>query len=636
MCTVPFCQKDLTKSRCVWVCMANAALVATFWLSFVSHGFSVPALVDGVYDIQAAAISQGQLAISPGPMEVFFHDALMYFGSYYFYWGLLPSAWLVGVGKLLGRGLAHYSLVFFCFLSLAYGYQQIIWLLLKTAVGDSPTHPLILPLCSALLTWVLLFIVPYPLEYGWFFFRFVVYEQQILFGLALAVPGVYMLLRGILTRRPPDIAVAATLFSLAAWTRVTWFPLAFIVVGMAGVCTWRWRDARADESPLRSVLIAVVPGVLALAGLMLLNYLRFESLFDFGVRYQNPGHHVYFRNLKLFFSPETRLWNALFNLASYFVPPHMVEHWGLFDKAFAYSEGVPPSFFFFNPQFLILVVLTPLALYRAYAQNKNMITAWTLLISITGYLLVIFGLWGTMVIMRYFIEFYYFMILAFLALLLMLLRPIFAAIVLLFLLAVHIPDGVRAFQSVQPELRILPTLELRDVKQRLGSTPFLEAPARWPRGMVSGKNLRQFPSYATLGISQGPADTLLGQDILTAYLVPPVHTGLSRPFVCITGIRSIDAKGMIQVYVENRLVHTEAINRDFPLDITIPVPFPLPKEAPYQVMLVFLRDGESYLRPRSSGYPTIQFRTIELDGNGGDAGRAAAHLPSRRFSEHAG
>ncbi len=70
----------------------NALVAALAWLYFVSAGFSANGILDGVYEIQAAMLRQGQLTIVPGPLSMFFHDALMYWGEYYFYWGLLPSA----------------------------------------------------------------------------------------------------------------------------------------------------------------------------------------------------------------------------------------------------------------------------------------------------------------------------------------------------------------------------------------------------------------------------------------------------------------------------------------------------------------------------------------------------------------
>ena len=69
----------------------NAFVAALAWLYFVSAGFSATGLVDGVYEIQAAMLGQGRLTIEPGPLSVFFHDSLLFWGQAYFYWGLLPS-----------------------------------------------------------------------------------------------------------------------------------------------------------------------------------------------------------------------------------------------------------------------------------------------------------------------------------------------------------------------------------------------------------------------------------------------------------------------------------------------------------------------------------------------------------------
>ncbi len=67
----------------------NALVAALAWLYFVSAGFSANGILDGVYEIQATMLGQGRLTIVPGPMSMFYHDALMYWGQDLFLLGLV-------------------------------------------------------------------------------------------------------------------------------------------------------------------------------------------------------------------------------------------------------------------------------------------------------------------------------------------------------------------------------------------------------------------------------------------------------------------------------------------------------------------------------------------------------------------
>lgn len=593
--------------------LVNALLTSLAWLYFVSHGFTANGIVDGVYEIQAANLSQARLAILPGPLEQFYHDALMYWGQYYFYWGLLPSAGLAGLTRICGRLLAHYSLVFGCLFLFVFFYQRIVARILECASPDGAGNERWLAVVTPLLTWLLLCVIPYPHHFGWFFGRFAVYEQQIVFGLALALPGLYFLITGIEQRRPGPVALASLFLVLASWTRVTWFPLALVVLAAAGVLIWKWKKVGdPHSSPSRDVLILAVSLIMAL-GLLLVNYVRFDAPLDFGVRYQNPTFYVYFRNLKMFFSPLTKLWNAVFNMSSYFAPPGLVEDLGLISRSFSQYEGFPPSFFFFNPQFLPLAALFPLALYKTI-RARNALAWWLgILAAATLYLNVILGLFGTFVILRYFVEFYYLLILVFLGVLLSLVRPRYALPVFVLMLGLYVPETVRDFRSWSPELRTAEAANALRITSPKGTTPFIQARPVWPIGSFSGSELPRTSRYAIMGLDAGADGTLMGKDIFAVYVVPRNSDDISSPAMLeIRGMRALNGKGEAFIFLENRLLTRQSIDTSRVVDIRCEVPFALNALAPYQVMVIFLPDGQTHLPGRTRGVPVVALREVAL------------------------
>jgi len=380
---------------------------------------------------------------------------------------------------------------------------------------------------------------------------------------------------------------------------------------------WRRQDAEICGSR-KLYFVVLASGVVLILGLMVINYERFGSWLDFGVRYQNPGHYLYFRNLKMFFSPETRIWNCLFNLMSYYVSPETVEHMGLIPRSFAYCEGYPPSFFSFNPQFLLLVILVPIALYKARQSNSPLRIPFVVLTGIALYLHLVVCFFGTFVIVRYFVEFYYFTALVLLTALLMLVRPVWALPAFVLLLAVYIPGTVTAFLTVRPELRtVAPDASVSEISSA-GVTPFAERSPLWPLGSLTASDLPRLPGHAVMGVGLGTPGNLVGQDLFAAYLVPKgSRTVGEHPRVTLRGVQSLDGPGIALVFFEDRLIASRQVDESRPVDISVDMPFGTVHRAPYQIMVVFLPRGSSYLPGRNSGRPSVLFREIGLDAGPG-------------------
>lgn len=591
----------------------NALVLAFAWVAFVSDGFRANGILDGVYEIQARRLFQGHLSIEPGPLAIFYHDVLMYWGTYYFYWGLFPSALFGTLAALLGRLPAHYLTVFLLLFSLTFSAQKILAEILRHGSPSAVRRAPVAQWWAVPLTWLLLIVIPYPPDHAWFFSRFAVYEQQVLFGLALAMPGLYLLTRALREQHTGTLAAATVCFSLAAWTRVTWVPFAVLVNGAAVVLAWRWRDAQWPRPPASRLLPVTVPWLVMIAALLCVNYLRFDSVFDFGVRYQNPGQPLYLRNEKLFFSAATRCYNFVYNILSYYVSPDFVRTVGLQRNAYSFFEETPTGFFFVNPQFLPVLLALPLAVYRAVRERSALVVVIAVLALTTLYLNVITGIWGTMVIMRYFVEFSFFLLLTFLAVLVALLRPGIAVPIFVLLLATHVPESARRFLTVRPELRTVDASGGSTVTSPQVRTWFLTPNPVWPVGALSAADVGDFPAYAVMGLQPGANDTVEGTDLSAVYLVPSgTPDDAPAPVLEIHGLRAVREAGTVTIFFENRPVASRAIGPAQPEDVSVRLPFALPREAPYQVMLVFVAQGAATLPPRPPTGPVLRFRDVTL------------------------
>ena len=332
------------------------------------------------------------------------------------------------------------------------------------------------------------------------------------------------------------------------------------------------------------------------------------------MRYQNPAHYLYFRNLKMFFSPLTKAWNCAFNLMSYYAPPTMVEHLGLEARSFAFCEGFPPSFFAFNPQFLFLVILTPLGLYRMAKNHSSLAVPFFTVAACALYLQLILGIFGTFVILRYFVEFSYLIALLFLGILLMLLRPVWATLIFAAMIGLYLPGNVQNFLSITPELRTVNWETGREATATKGYTPFLEPHAVWPQGSFAAKDAPKTPSYAAMGLRQGGPSTLIATDICAVYLIPGnFRKDVQSTTLSVQGLKPLASRGTAKIFFEDRLVGSVELQPGKVAHFSVDLPFVLPRPGPYQVMIVFPEGDSAYLPGRTTGQAVISFQEIALN-----------------------
>lgn len=603
-----------------WAYLLNAGVATLFWMYFLSGGFSAPGILDGYYNIQAAALAKGCLAIGCGSTSSFYPDASLFMGQYYFYWGLLPSVGYLGLSTVLGKLVGQYALVAAFLFSLTYFYQRIIGEIVGGALDTAPNAGKLWRFSSLPLLWLFLFNLPFPqlwhaqpsYEPIWFFDRFSIYEQQILFALALAMPGIFVLVRGLTRGSAQLVAVSTVLFSMAAWTRGTWFILAFLSIPVAAVFIAKFARQECDNYTMRKSAIWLAVSVMLLGGLLVWNYVRFESFFDFGeYAHQHPVGAAYLRVMSAHVSPATKLWNAMFNVISYYGSPGLSRGLGLDQKVFAVREGMFPYFFSYNPLLLPLLVLFPLGMYRAAKSSVRLFVTMTVLAVVALYMnLVIIGL-GLVVLMRYFIEFYYLIILVLFGVLVALVPFRIAFLAMAIAISLYLPDNISQFIHKRPELRLLPAQGVQ-IRHTSSHTPFVVKDAVWPRGCVAAETARAFTDYNVIGFSPGPEGSLLASDVAAAFVIPETSGSRAEGKLTVQGLRSLMTYGKVLFLVDDRQIGSIRVNPEAPVDASMPVRFELRKDAPHKILMIFLPLDHAYSPPLPPPMPVLLLRSVSL------------------------
>jgi hypothetical protein len=599
-----------------------SALTAAFlWIFYLSRGFSQPGLLDAFIEIQARAIQSGQLAITPDFHRYFYHDASLYQGNYYFYWGLLPALLHAVLSILLGRTLSGFIIVFVFLFLFFYFFQGIILEIINASTG-SPARKNILHTGAAIvLAWIFIFILPFPYEdyeHSWFFGRFVIYEQQILFGLGLAMPGLFYLIKGMKNNSPVPLLIACCFFTAAAWVRGTWFLFSIIAVPVIFSVLLMKKSFRPSLKRLHYFMM-IIP-LLLIGGLPALNYVRFDSIYDFGMKLQFPIDYTgtYVRIQNGIFSPLTHFYNVVFKFLSYYTSPGFIQSLDLQAKSASWSEFTAPYLFHNN---LLLLALLPVAFYgayRAFRTNRKLFQIILILgaaaILINGVIVTV----GTIVAMRYFVECYYVTILLIFAGLTAAVSVKLSFPLLLLVLSFHLPATVRAFTDIRPELRLIRCF--KDSKSHFDyrivppmRTFSVFSDIYWPEGTVTGTpgTLNRHNSFGMIPRMKGGIDAW---DVSVIYVKPQLNNGPAgnKAMLEFAGIKSLSKAGRVIVYLEKTKIAEFHINPWKEQSFRTEINYNFKNDAPYRLLIYFFEEEKSFLPPKPGDQPSFSFETIRL------------------------
>jgi hypothetical protein len=600
--------------------LLNSLAATFFWVYFLSDGFHAAGLLDAVYELQAQALAQFRLSIEPGPRDVFYFDVCLFNGKYYFYQGMLPAVLHACFMKLLGRVASSYLVTsgfLFCFI---YFFQKIIGDIVENTLKSEDSPRFWLKLGSLPLLWLFLFNLPFPYsEYNWFFRRFAIYEQQIIFALAVMMPAIFLLMRGLAAQNEQFVCIAVFLCSLAAWTRITWFVFAVIVIIAVYFYSAWSRSGKLLSMASRKVILWQIASIIMLGGLLFLNFLRFDSFFEFGQKHLNPTAYIYLRTIIGAFSPATNFWDFAFNIFSYYGSPDLVRYLGLIGKSSSNWEYMPASYFYFNPQFLPIFVLVPLGLHKAFRKNRGLFLMMACIGLTAIYMNLLITAAGPVVILRYFIEFYYFVLLLFFLVVVVLIPYRFALPAIILLLCVPLPGNLGAFATFRPELRLVdPDKNLKmivdETQHKSRSAPFIEKNAVWFKQTVSYSNRATFKKYNGIGVYPGSDELILSKDMAALYIVPGrVTTDIcAKGALIVKGLKSIGADGTVRFYIDGCHIGDLRVNMKTSAHGCLPVGKKLQREAPYQILMVFIPEDRKYLPPRVVKGPVLKFKAISL------------------------
>ncbi len=608
-----------TSKRVVFSLFLSALIATLLWVYYLSQGFHQPGLLDAFIDIQAFALQKGHISITPDYREMFYHDISLYQGNYYLYWGMLPSALHAFLSAILGRTISSYFLVLLFLFLFVFFLQRIVFEILHTASRTTSSQAFLI-CATVILSWMLIFNLPLP--YGiyhdsWFFGHFVIYEQQIIFGMSLALPGLFYLIKGLKENQPTYLIIASCFFAAAASVRGTWFVFAVFVIP---VILGKIIADRKTRSKLKGFhyALTLVP-VSLIAGQLALNFIRFGSIFDFGLKLQNPVFYPYLRIQNGLFSPMTQLVNAAYKLLAYYTSPGLTLFYGLEEKSSSWSECVPPFLFYHNPLLLILLPIALFGIYRALKISPNMRKI-TIILGITSFVInALIVTTGNIVTMRYFVECYYLTMLLLLAGLLALLPVKVSFPILVVFLILHLPANIKAFLETSPELRLVMIEEHKpDLVNYRSLTParapFLYKNVHWHEGLITASNPEAFTHYNTLGMIPLQNGLIGVQDVSVAYVKPQKLDGMSqdREFIEFIGVRSIGLPGRVRAYVEKKKVAEFSINPREAQTYKAEIEYNHKHGGPRRILIYFFEENESYLPTKQRNRPAFLFEMIRI------------------------
>jgi hypothetical protein len=297
-----------------------ALIVVFYFWTALTNGNNPDSPSNYYYPLLAHAFVDGQLALEVEPRPELLalpdpydpaanrpyrlHDASLYHGKYYIYFGPTPAVLLFAPYYFLTLDDFPQKIAVALFCSL--GFLCSAWLFRLLVRDHFPDRPLWLKL-ACVLSLGLANTCPFLIR------RPDVYEAAIgcaYFLVQLAFLSFYFAMRHSKPKWPWLLLTSACL-GASVGARPNDVLVVFVFIG---VVIWLWRQSAARKEPRAGrLLLALAP--LSIIGLLLAayNYARFDSPFEFGQHYQLAGININKLDLVQFGNVPLNLWFYFFS-----------------------------------------------------------------------------------------------------------------------------------------------------------------------------------------------------------------------------------------------------------------------------------------------------------------------------------
>lgn len=229
-------------------------------------------------------------------------------GKYYVYFGVLPELLLfLPCYILTGHHLPNYLAVFVFFAGFVCACGGLAWEAMKRWFRQQPFYLVFFGLFLLTGCYNILYLVVRP----------DMYNIPIMAANCFAMAGLWGWLRGLnRTKRKAGWYFAGSLcMALTAACRPQFLLYALIAVPFFWKSVFEKRELFSKKG-IRDTVLLILPFVLAAAGVMYYNYLRFGSVMDFGASYSLTSNDMNHRG--------TNLSRIIYGLLYFFIlPPHL-------------------------------------------------------------------------------------------------------------------------------------------------------------------------------------------------------------------------------------------------------------------------------------------------------------------------
>ncbi len=238
-------------------------------------------------------------------------DVSLYNGKFYMYWGPVPSLFLT---LFSNEQLSHLGdqYVFFLFICGLFIYSALFLASFWNRFNHSlPTWTISICLLAIGLSGPTI----------WLFTRPRIYEAAVVGCQFFFIGGCYWAYSAMKDNSPNlwKLALASSHWALALGTRILIVPVIIFLTGLTLIYHLRTTEMVTFKKKILTILALIAPIFITLTGLGLYNWLRFDSIFEFGLRYQLASV-----NYKEF----TNLFSARYiddNFFNYFIQPFKIQ-----------------------------------------------------------------------------------------------------------------------------------------------------------------------------------------------------------------------------------------------------------------------------------------------------------------------